>query len=146
MVDNLSQKVCVILNMQNRWSWFLSTLLFLSFFFIFCEPEGLKPNASYLSIPALRPRLKWWEIQFKEWKKKKKKGGDLALHHSASPLSLLHPHLRGRSQGAKSKPDGLIGPKDNKYCLSFCQLETTEAKNLRVNKKLDDMSKSCLIR
>lgn len=39
---------------------------------------------------------------------------ELPLHHPASPLSPLHLHLQGRSRGAKPKPDGLIGPKDNK--------------------------------
>lgn len=37
-----------------------------------------------------------------------------AGRREASPLRPLHPHLQGRCGGAKPKPDGLIGPKDNK--------------------------------
>lgn len=44
------------------------------------------------------------------------KEGKERLPWAAPPpaLSLLHPCLQGQSRGAKPKPDGLIGPKDNK--------------------------------
>lgn len=45
---------------------------------------------------------------------KKKSLLQLPLRYPASPFSPLHPHLQGRSRRAKPKPDGLIGPKDNK--------------------------------
>ena len=82
------------------------------FFFVhsFSGAWGLEGEYKLsLYIPGPRPGLEWWEIQFTG---RKKRLLELPLHHLT--LSPLHPHLQGRSWGAKPKPDGLIGPKDNK--------------------------------
>lgn len=87
----------------------LSTSRLLLSHSFFGSPRGGKPNASSRSSPGPRPRLEWWEIQFK-----RRKEAPRTAPPPPPPRLTPRPHLQGRSWGAKPKPDGLIGPKDNK--------------------------------
>lgn len=107
--ENLSRLITITLNMrviwQNRWYWFgprIFPYLFSFFWIAFQEPEGWKPNASSRSIPGPRPRLEWWEIQFKRRKK---------APRTAPPL----PHLTPKSPPSTS-PGAILRSQTKTRC------------------------------
>lgn len=96
---------------QNRWNWFLPSI-----FPLLSNPASgaLQKPGGWRQRQALSPSL----VQGPGWNGEKfnLKKGKKRLPWTAAPppLSLLHPCLQGQSREAKPKPDGLIGPKDNK--------------------------------